>query len=81
MTKDGDSGIFSDIIQAVEKNVPGENREGFYEDLLDIFEAFDIDVYVDDCYGESEALDNIIDKRYYNEELYDDLGDGEFPDE
>jgi len=73
----GESGIFHEIIQAVEKNVPAENRELLYDDLLNVFEDYDIDIYVDDCYGESEALDNIIDKRYYSDELYDDIVEDE----
>jgi len=81
---DRDGGFFLEILNAVEKNVPAEHRETLYEDLLDAFEAFDHDVYADDCYGESDALDKVIDRRYYNEDFFEDEidsfnndGDGE----
>lgn len=63
--------LFNEIIQAVEKSVPSEYKQNLYVELLEIFEGMDdVSLYVDDLYGISDALDNVIDERYYSGDLY-----------
>ena len=80
MGKVRDSGLLSEIIAIVERNVAAESREPLYEELLDAFENFDQDIYVDECYGQSDALDKLLDERYYDDDLYDDLEELELDD-